>query len=29
MFAGYNHSSKYLMLEHDAAVAGGMGVLQG
>ena len=27
-FAGYNHSSKYLMAEHDAGIVGGMGVLQ-
>ena len=28
-FAGYTHSSKYLMAEHAAGIAGGMGVLQG
>jgi len=27
-FGGHTHSSEYLMAEHDAGVAGGMGRLQ-
>jgi hypothetical protein len=28
MFAGHNHANKYLMSEHAAGIAGGMGALQ-
>jgi len=27
-FAGFNHANKYLMSEHAAGIAGGMGALQ-